>query len=330
MNIADHVYSEPRHVGYYLNGFDPEWVAEDARHRRFVMLEVTRGAHIVDHSVNEYLDVLPGSGTAVGFVHVGARRLWRYPDNDGAEQARKFINRCRDLNFQETCDFGPILDLTGDPIDQSSTPAFIIGFRRAIENAFVHLSPMQRTTLVKLSTYQLDVFPDDVDWQELGPPFLWIDEPVLAGEDWNGNMPPPWPFDPDQRWTQFAAGRPVLWSFTRNGVPLNVREHPDPRLEVVAALGPEAAWRYAGEDKPAPAAPVNPQPLSYGPAEQLAAKHGIDLSAIRGSGKNGRVLIKDVNAAIAADTASPAPIQEGEPADNPPQPTEVEAPPIDF
>jgi pyruvate dehydrogenase E2 component (dihydrolipoamide acetyltransferase) len=106
-----------------------------------------------------------------------------------------------------------------------------------------------------------------------------------------------------------------------NGVLLEIMVPEGQTVEVGAALarigapedtGPASAAVPAG---PAPAAaqPVRPQSLPPGNGRarlspivrQLAARHGIDLAAIQGSGAAGRITREDVEAAIARASAPP-------------------------
>jgi pyruvate dehydrogenase E2 component (dihydrolipoyllysine-residue acetyltransferase) len=64
---------------------------------------------------------------------------------------------------------------------------------------------------------------------------------------------------------------------------------------------------------PAPAAPAAPQPAANGEsprssplARRLARENGVDLGAVRGSGPAGRIIKRDIDAALAAGTAHAA------------------------
>ena len=71
-----------------------------------------------------------------------------------------------------------------------------------------------------------------------------------------------------------------------------------PEPEAKAAPEPEAAPE--AEAAPEPEA-VEPTPVDITPvARKLAEEHGLDLSAIEGTGKDGRILKSDVDKAIAA------------------------------
>jgi len=302
VNINDHAYTEPRHIGYHVAGFDPEWAAEASRHRPFVVAEVSGGPYLVDHSVDEYLDTIPGAATRIGFAHVGARRPWMHADDDGDAQACHYLDQCRRLNHETRCDFGPILDMTGDPVNATATPGFIIGWRRKAEAHFGHLTNQRRTAVVKLTAEQVAQLPATINWSELPAPYLWIEADAYPGEDVNlSSMRPTWPLDPEMVFPQFATSRPVLWQFTRRAIPLDVREHPEPRLRAVCPVGAEAAWRYAGADEPPPPAPVNAEPRFYSETvKDAAVAAGLDPASIVGTGKDGRILKSDVDAAIKA------------------------------
>lgn len=71
---------------------------------------------------------------------------------------------------------------------------------------------------------------------------------------------------------------------------------------------PSAPAAKASAAPPAtPAAPAAQGTVKASPAaKKLAGDHGIDLSAVRGSGPGGRIVVEDVEAAIAAKTAAPA------------------------
>jgi len=90
---------------------------------------------------------------------------------------------------------------------------------------------------------------------------------------------------------------------------------PAPAAAVAEAPAPAAAAPSAA---PAPAAPVAPAPaapqsadgsriFSSPLARRLAAQNGLDLKAIAGSGPHGRIVKRDIDAAIAAGTGKAAP-----------------------
>jgi 2-oxoglutarate dehydrogenase E2 component (dihydrolipoamide succinyltransferase) len=109
-----------------------------------------------------------------------------------------------------------------------------------------------------------------------------------------------------------------------SGVLLEIMVREGETVAVGAALArigaPEEAGRAsaAGPAGPAPAAARPVRPLSLPPGNgrarlspivrQLAARHGIDLATIQGSGATGRITREDVEAAIArAASSAPAP-----------------------
>ena len=68
-----------------------------------------------------------------------------------------------------------------------------------------------------------------------------------------------------------------------------------------------SAAKASAAPSAASAAPASEGAVKASPAaKKLAGEHGIDLSALRGSGPGGRIVVEDVEAAIAAKTAAPA------------------------
>ena len=82
---------------------------------------------------------------------------------------------------------------------------------------------------------------------------------------------------------------------------------------------PEAAEKPAasGGDKPAPAAPVSGgERIKASPlARRIAANEGVELSGVSGSGPRGRIVKRDVEAALSSKPAEKAAISEGKKAD---------------
>ena len=71
---------------------------------------------------------------------------------------------------------------------------------------------------------------------------------------------------------------------------------------LVGAKGSAAISEDYGADTPAAAGPSNEEIDATDAAKELAAEHGIDLSVIKGSGKNGRIIEYDVQDAIDASS----------------------------
>jgi pyruvate dehydrogenase E2 component (dihydrolipoamide acetyltransferase) len=83
------------------------------------------------------------------------------------------------------------------------------------------------------------------------------------------------------------------------------------RLEATEEISPSPNEAPSAEPVEAP----SDQPMRASPiAKRLAREHGIDLSAVRGTGEGGRITEKDVQAAIDARTAAPAASAAQEPA----------------
>jgi 2-oxoglutarate dehydrogenase E2 component (dihydrolipoamide succinyltransferase) len=93
---------------------------------------------------------------------------------------------------------------------------------------------------------------------------------------------------------------------------------PAPELAPAAPPAPEPAPAAAPEPEPAPAAPPAPEPAPVAPAaasgdlgllspvvRKLASEHGIDLSRVTGTGRDGRITRKDVQAFIDRGVMAP-------------------------
>jgi len=111
------------------------------------------------------------------------------------------------------------------------------------------------------------------------------------------------------------------------GVPAPSRQAPPAKTPVPPAKVPAAAAAAAAVAQPAKAAPITLDPFrevrtperNYGPAKlssgavttplarRLAGEAGIDLSRISGSGPHGRIVARDVEAAMTAKPAALAP-----------------------
>ncbi|MFN8215983.1 MAG: dihydrolipoamide acetyltransferase family protein [Solirubrobacterales bacterium] len=77
----------------------------------------------------------------------------------------------------------------------------------------------------------------------------------------------------------------------------------DPRAAAAAVLsGLDRAAARLGDGAPAGRTPAPASPV----ARRMASGHGIDLAAVRGTGRNGRIRKRDVEAAIGAGTATRA------------------------
>jgi 2-oxoisovalerate dehydrogenase E2 component (dihydrolipoyl transacylase) len=100
-------------------------------------------------------------------------------------------------------------------------------------------------------------------------------------------------------------------------------EVPAAPAEHSAAPAPAAA-RAPVAAKPAPSGDGNGERARLSPAvRKLAAEHGIDASALRGSGMGGRVTRDDVLAALETDSAPPA-AKPAAPAPSAPRPARVD------
>lgn len=88
------------------------------------------------------------------------------------------------------------------------------------------------------------------------------------------------------------------------------------KVLVGAVVGRISPSKVTAEAKPvpvaAPAASAQPVQSSASPAaRQIAAEQGIDTSKIQGSGREGRVIKEDVQAAVSSARAVPAPVNAG-------------------
>jgi pyruvate dehydrogenase E2 component (dihydrolipoamide acetyltransferase) len=88
-----------------------------------------------------------------------------------------------------------------------------------------------------------------------------------------------------------------------------------------AAPPPAAAEPPAAEAAPAPAAPAAAAPAVDGTrlfasplARRMAAQSGLDIARVGGSGPHGRVVKRDIEAALASGSAAGAPLAEAAPA----------------
>jgi 2-oxoisovalerate dehydrogenase E2 component (dihydrolipoyl transacylase) len=105
-------------------------------------------------------------------------------------------------------------------------------------------------------------------------------------------------------------------------VPAAPAEHSAAPAPVAAK--PPAAARAPVAAKPAPSGDGNGERARLSPAvRKLAAEHGIDASALRGSGMGGRVTRDDVLAALETDSAPPA-AKPAAPAPAAPRPARVD------
>jgi 2-oxoisovalerate dehydrogenase E2 component (dihydrolipoyl transacylase) len=105
-------------------------------------------------------------------------------------------------------------------------------------------------------------------------------------------------------------------------VPAAPAEHSAAPAPVAAK--PPAAARAPVAAKPAPSGAGNGERARLSPAvRKLAAEHGIDASALRGSGMGGRVTRDDVLAALETDSAPPA-AKPAAPAPSAPRPARVD------
>jgi 2-oxoisovalerate dehydrogenase E2 component (dihydrolipoyl transacylase) len=105
-------------------------------------------------------------------------------------------------------------------------------------------------------------------------------------------------------------------------VPAAPAEHSAAPAPVAAK--PPAAARAPVAAKPAPSGDGNGERARLSPAvRKLAAEHGIDASALRGSGMGGRVTRDDVLAALETDSAPPA-AKPAAPAPSAPRPARVD------
>ena len=106
---------------------------------------------------------------------------------------------------------------------------------------------------------------------------------------------------PDQRLRASPAARRVAREL---GVDLNSLNGTGPEGRIV-----ERDARAAARPSPAPtAAPAASERVVASPlARKLAAEHGVDISALPGSGPGGRIVERDVLAAVAARPTTPTP-----------------------
>jgi pyruvate/2-oxoglutarate dehydrogenase complex dihydrolipoamide acyltransferase (E2) component len=65
----------------------------------------------------------------------------------------------------------------------------------------------------------------------------------------------------------------------------------------------QAGWRLAEDPEIEVYVEQKVQPEATDEAVKLASEHGLDLAAVKGSGAGGRILVKDVEAAIGAKPA---------------------------
>jgi pyruvate dehydrogenase E2 component (dihydrolipoamide acetyltransferase) len=92
-----------------------------------------------------------------------------------------------------------------------------------------------------------------------------------------------------------------------------------PAEAAVEAAPAEASMEAPPTETPTPAAPSGDGKVKASPlARRIASEKGLDLAALSGSGPGGRIVKADVERAIAAGPAAPAPLA----APTPPSPTE--------
>jgi 2-oxoglutarate dehydrogenase dihydrolipoamide succinyltransferase (E2 component) len=111
---------------------------------------------------------------------------------------------------------------------------------------------------------------------------------------------------------------------TDSAPPAPAKEAAAPHPEVPVAPAPRSAAPAPVVAKPAAAGDGNGDRARLSPAvRKLAAEHGIDASALRGSGMGGRVTRDDVLAALETDAAPPA-AKPAAPAPPAPRPARVD------
>jgi pyruvate dehydrogenase E2 component (dihydrolipoamide acetyltransferase) len=83
---------------------------------------------------------------------------------------------------------------------------------------------------------------------------------------------------------------------------------PAPQAEAAAASAASAGNGQGGQPAPAPAAAAASGRIIVSPlAARMAAESGLDLRLVQGSGPGGRIIKKDIEAAISQPKAAPAP-----------------------
>ena len=82
---------------------------------------------------------------------------------------------------------------------------------------------------------------------------------------------------------------------------------PAPQAEAAAASAASAGNGQGGQPAPAPAADASGRIIVSPLAARMAAESGLDLRLVQGSGPGGRIIKKDIEAAISQPKAAPAP-----------------------
>lgn len=178
---------------------------------------------------------------------------------------------------------------------------------------------------------------------------LDVADDVLSEDTDDGPGPPPPPpalpwIDPastaQQRATGFEPGPVSVPQATPKPEPVPEPEptpapEPEPEPELTLAPGQDPAQRFTADELLTVRPPLPPSPPAMKPAgsesgpriaaspvaRRLAGELGLDLAQITGTGPEGRIIRADIDAAVAAGAARPAPLPGASvPSERSPQP----------